>query len=1004
MLLKFSLALIFFLSFSRQSSALERILPRKFSYQEFLIQDTLLSPPSSGFDPFLLLNKGYSKEATLFIHKILQKMSLAEKIGQLFIASVPSKLSSEELSRISGFLINYHIGGISFLHGEPQKQYKLIGNFQKQAKYPLFIALDAENGLGMRIDSLIAFPKGLTLGAISDNELIYQMGVEIARESKVLGINLNFAPVLDVNDTPLNPIINERSFGDDPKLVALKGVAYMRGLQDGGIMAIAKHFPGHGSAETDSHVSLPLIQRERKALDSIDLHPFKELIKNGLTGIMVGHLNVPSLDPRVHLAASLSKPIVEGLLRNEFNFKGLIITDAMNMGGLQGMTTEMKDLKALKAGNDILLYPQDIPKTVKYIYSALDRGEISLTEIEAKVSRILRAKYALGLFDSKKDFSENKSSLFHLMNSSKAVLLKEKLVKASLTLLGNRNQILPLRNFEKEKMAVISLGEIKNNTFQRTLNKFAKFDQYDAWIDADSKVYQNLEDSLKSYHTVVVGLHNLEKSNLDNYGIRQSTLEFIQHLHNPNIILVVFGNPYLLSNFQNIPNVLLAYEDHEIEERLSAEVLFGAISPSGKLSVKISNQFQRGDGITYPESGRLQYSIPEELGIHSQDLLKVDSIALEGIKKHAYPGCVVLAAKDGKVFYEKAFGTHTYQDKSPTLTSDVFDLASVTKITATLLGVMKVYEQGLISMDDPIIKYLPELENTNKKDIILKDLLTHQAGLVPFIPFYLDAMKDPTAFKSDSSEIYSYRVADHLFERNNYYRNTIWPKVLASPLKTPGKYVYSDLSMYLMRAVVEKVSLQDLKTLVANTFYLPLGLSTMGYNPRDHIPIQRIMPTENDLVFRKQLLIGDVHDPGAALQNGVGGHAGLFSNASDLAILGQMLLNQGQYAGRIYLRPETLKLFNTRPYPKTNRRGLGFDKPELDPEKYPALPKMVSSETFGHTGFTGTCIWIDPQNKLIYIFLSNRICPDVNNTALSSLSIRPKIQAAFYEALNKAQK
>lgn len=402
--------------------------------------------------------------------------------------------------------------------------------------------------------------------------------------------------------------------------------------------------------------------------------------------------------------------------------------------------------------------------------------------------------------------------------------------------------------------------------------------------------------------------------------------------------------------------------------------------------------------------GKIERVKPEAVGASSKILKKVDSIAKNSIKRKVFSGCVVLAMKDGKIFYEKAFGTHSYKDKTPTKITDVFDLASVTKVTSTLLGVMKAYEQGLIQLDSPLSYYLPETRNTNKKDIIIKDLLTHQAGLVPFIPFYLEALKEKGVFSKDSGGIFTWRVADGMFERNNYFSETIWPRILESPIKTPGKYVYSDLSMYFMRAVLEKVCHKDLKSLVTDEFYNPLGLTTTGFNPRSHIPLERLIPTENDTLFRKQELKGDVHDPGAAMQNGVAGHAGLFSDAEDLAVLCQMLLNNGEYEGKIYFKPETVQFFNTRPYPKTNRRALGWDKPDLDPSKYTSVPPLASYETFGHTGFTGTCIWVDPRNKLVFIFLSNRVNPDANNNKITELSIRPKIHTVFYEALNSVTK
>jgi len=560
----------------------------------------------------------------------------------------------------------------------------------------------------------------------------------------------------------------------------------------------------------------------------------------------------------------------------------------------------------------------------------------------------------------------------------------------SIRVLRNSDGLLPLRNPQEKKIALIqvqSLGEeALNRTIFNTLSHYAQLDSFQIGKVESPELVESLKERIKTYNQQLVEIHGKTINSL--------TLGLLDKINNPNLILIIHAPKQTLSLFRNFSHIIWSDEVNEFTEQKSAEIIMGAGVPKG---------IKNTEGNSFAKLGRVSRVIPEEIGLDSRILDRVDSIALEAIKKKAFPGCVILAMKDGKIFYEKSFGTHTYTDNSPTRTNDVFDLASVTKISSTLPAVMKAYEQGLISLESPLSTYLPETRNTNKKDIRLIDLLTHQAGLVPFIPFYVQAIKENGVFSRDSNSLYSWRVADKMFERNNYFSEVMWPKILESPVKAPGKFVYSDLSMYFMRAVFEKVSHEDLKTYVTQVFYKPLGLTTMGFNPREKIPLNRLIPTEEDTLFRKQLLIGDVHDQGAAMQNGIAGHAGLFSDAQDLAVLGQLYLNEGTYGGRMYFRPETFRLFNKRPFPKTNRRALGFDKPDLNPEKYTSVPAMASSDTFGHTGFTGTCIWVDPKEKLVYVFLSNRVCPDAGNNKITEWSIRPKINTVFYEALKLAR-
>jgi len=944
-----------------------------------------------------------------WVDSILRTMTVDEKIGQLFMVPALSRANEANFQQLLLTVRQYHVGGIIFLRGGPQRQVNLTSRLQAASKIPLLISMDAETGPGMRLDSMLSFPKEMALGAIRDNTLIYKMGLEIARQCRALGVQMNMAPVIDVNDNPSNPIINERSFGEDKMNVALKGIAYMQGLQDGGVLAVAKHFPGHGDSFEDSHVTLPVIERSASEMDSLELYPFKRLINQGISGVMTAHLRVPAFEPTQNLASSLSKPIVTGLLKSKLGFSGLAITDAMNMKGVaRFFSPGERDMLALLAGNDIILFSEDLPSAYSTILRAVEQGQITSHEIDSKVRKILTAKYLTGLGQHHRlGGIENLHSaaltngLVKDLNRSQSFFLRQQLVEASLTVLGNRNKIIPIKDFAAPnlKISEISIGELNGNTFQQTLNRYAVVPGYSSWKDATEEEYTKIADSLKGSTTIIVALHNLEKSEKENYGIRGTTREFIDKLQaHARVILVVFGNPYLLANFADLKNAIVAYDDSPDAQKLVAELIFGAIGANGRLPVTASPQFKAGDGVVIEALGRIKYTVPEDVGLSYDPLLRIDSIARDAIARRAFPGCAIMALKDGKVFYQKAFGTHTYEDRSPVLLSDVFDLASVTKISSTVLASMKLYEQGMLDIRKPVSFYLPELAGSNKQTMTSIDLLTHQAGLVPYIPFYKAAMHNPGVFSRDSSLTYSIRVAADMYLRNDYFARIIWPEILYSPIKTTGKYVYSDLSMYFMRAVVERIAHKRLDTFVTENFYRPMGLLSMGFNPLDRMPRSRMMPTENDKEWRKQLLAGYVHDQGAAMQGGVAGHAGLFSDVNDLAILGQMLLQGGQYAGRQFFRSSTVNYFNTRPFPLTSRRGLGFDKPEKDPKSYPGV-EYISDSTFGHTGFTGTCIWVDPKYKLVYVFLSNRLCPNGDDSLLSAMRIRPKIQKVLYEVI-----
>lgn len=566
-----------------------------------------------------------------------------------------------------------------------------------------------------------------------------------------------------------------------------------------------------------------------------------------------------------------------------------------------------------------------------------------------------------------------------------------KSAEQSTVLLNNSKGIVPLMKLEDKKIASVNLGAAFPAEFDSTLNKYTEVSSFSVPSYSEQALNQ-LNSDLKLFNTVIIQVPATALAAKPNVALIRDLEKSRQ------VIAVVYGNPTALALLDSVAcPVIWSSLNSRVSSDFIAQLIFGGTAASARLTANVSPHFKRGDGYsTIPV--RLKYSVPEEVGINSDDIaLPVDAIVNEAIGKHVTPSAVVMVVKDGKVIFDKAYGTHTYTDTTHTRTTDIFDLASVTKITATTMAAMRLYEQKKINLDTTIGNYIPLARNTNKNDIKVRELLLHEAGLIPYIPFH-NYIK-PGDFSRDSSEAYPVKVADNYYIRPGYYEDVMLPRMLQSGLRGRGKYEYSDLSMYFMKEVIERQASEKLDQYVLNQFYKPLGMQTAGYNPRLRFDRSRIAPTENDTYFRHTLLWGYVHDQGAALAGGVSGHAGVFASANDLAILFQMMLNGGTYGGDRYFEPATVSMFTAR-QSKTSRRGLGFDR--WDPDRNTRYPsELASPETYGHTGFTGTCVWVDPKYNLIYIFLSNRLNDQPANK-LSSLRIRARIQDAVYEAIRKS--
>lgn len=938
-----------------------------------------------------------------WVDSVFRTLDEEQRIGQLFMVAAYSNRGSDHIQTITKLITDCHIGGLIFFQGGPYRQAALTNYYQGLAQVPLLISIDAEWGLSMRLDSTTQFPHQMTLGAIQDDKMVYRFGQEMARQCKRLGIHINLAPVVDVNNNPRNPVINDRSFGEDKYNVASKSIAYMQGMQDGGIMANAKHFPGHGNTDKDSHKTLPTVNRTRLEIDSIELYPFRQLMNRGLSSVMVAHLYVPALDTTANMASTLSKAVVTDLLKNDLHYTGLVFTDALNMKGVSAYyPAGVVDVKALLAGNDVLLFSEDVPTAIAEIKKAMAEGKISQAEIDVRVKKILKAKYLTGLNNYHPIDQRN---LGTDLNNFRTELLNRKLFESSITVLKNKNNLIPLANLSTGKIAALSIGATVDNDFLNGLKQYDALPVYALEKGAQLADFDFMESELSKYETVIVGLHGLSTKENKNFGITPQLKAFLTRVQEKSkVILSVFGNPYCLRNFENFEPIIMAYEDNKFTQNGVAQVICGGLWANGKLPVTASEVFKCGDGFSVTNAIRFRYASPEEVKMSSAKLADIDSLAKDAIAKGAMPGCQILVAKDGKIVYSKSFGTQSTTDSAKVDNFDIYDVASVTKVAATTLAAMRLYETGKLDLDRKLGHYLKDKKLGNKKGLIISDMMSHQAGLKSWIPFWKNSVAvngrgDLINYRPTPSAVYGTKVADKMYLRSDY-EETIWKDIIDSKIENEGTYVYSDLGFYFMKAVVEELAQMKLNDYVTKQFYVPLGLSHTSFLPLNRFPATDIIPTENDQDFRKQLLRGYVHDQGAAMLGGVGGHAGLFSNAYDMAVIMQMLLNNGTFGGKRYFKPETVQKF-TSTWGTVSRRGLGFDKPENGNGKGSPTCKSASPLTFGHTGFTGTCVWADPKYNVVYVFLSNRVNPNAENKKLVELNVRTNIQQVIYDAMQK---
>jgi beta-N-acetylhexosaminidase len=1046
----------------------------------------------------------YNKE---WVEKTLKSMTIDEKIGQIFMPRGNYSGKGYDPQKLLKWVKDYHLGGMVFFAGQPTTQAQITNDLQAASKIPMFIGEDFEWGVGMRMDSTVRFPYQMSLGAMAGNEdLIERMGREVGRQCSRLGVHINYAPVVDVNNNPNNPVINFRSFGEDKMNVTRKALAYMRGMQSQKLITSAKHFPGHGDTGVDSHFDVPLIAHDKTRMHDIELYPYKELIKNGLSGIMTAHLAIPALDNTPNLASTMSPKIITDLLKKELGFQGLVFTDAMDMeGAVKYFPKGEAIVRAILAGNDVIETFEDVPTAFNAVKKAITEGRIKEADLDAKIRKILMAKSYVGLDKYKPIKLEG---LVQDLNPIESDLLNRLFAESFLTLVKNDKDIVPIKDLT-QKIAVVSIDANGETPFQRMAANYTAVDAFSIPINAVDADIQKVVSASQNHDVILVGinLQNIRPS--AKYGISESNQKALAALtKSGKAIVVLFGNPFTLDKYPSLNEakaIIMSYQWTNYTEEATAQAVFGAIGFQGKLPVSVNKNYPIGMGISTKNMGRLSYGIPEMVGMDSRNLIRnIDSVVNVGLREKAYPGAVVQVAKEGRVIYKKSYGFHTYEAaekagfrvsdngqvftkdskndvmdekvKTPTTNpqsttpnpqntegvvklTDLYDLASVTKISTSALAVLQTMSDGKFDLNKTFADYYSDFANSNKANLKFKDMLTHKSGLRAWIPFWqncidsLQTVKNSVVFKEKYSKNfklgffqklfggakkvdgkiakairtdknmwkgcyspnsikwlpntfspvknsdYTVQINDNMWLHKDYYK-TIFNDIKTSPLKPEQGYVYSDLHYYTYPTLFAKLTGVEWETYLKKT-YKAIGANSLTYNPLRYYSKAQIVPTEYDSFFRKTLIHGYVHDEGGAMLNGISGHAGLFGNANDLMKLMQLYLQKGSYGGKQFIKPEVMDMATQYQFPEIkNRRGIAFDKLDFN-KKINNGPQSASELSYGHSGFTGTFTWIDPKYNLVYVFLSNRVYPTRENGKIGTLNIRTEVGEAIYRSLKK---
>ena len=928
---------------------------------------------------------------------VMEQMSLRAQMAQLLMPPVYSHADTTGWSEAEKWVTEFGIGGVICMQGTPAGQIQRLRRLQERSAVPLLVSTDGEWGLGMRLDSTRSWPRALTLGGSRDLDLTRSFGQEVGAMLRSAGVHVNFAPVVDVNSNAKNPVIGSRSFGEDPEWVGRLGTAYALGMQDAGVLATAKHFPGHGDSDSDSHLTLPSILHDTVRLNKIELAPFRQLTNAGVGAMMAAHLYIPALDSTLGQPSTLSPRIIDTLLRQDIGFQGLVFTDAMTMKGFTSFaTTSSPHADALLAGNDILLFPGDPQRVLAELQQAINDGRIDSLFIAEKCKRVLQAKSWCRVDEKPTGY----------VDTPEAEINHRSILSSSLTAVKNVENGLPFKAGIQSLSSLFigwdghpdaTFNAVIENIMGTSMDISSQAVSAGRFISEGAAIFRSLIAPKPQWMAIHIGgtSHSASKQHgINNDVIRQleRCAARASEAHIP-LVVIVYGSPYLLERLETVAALsdalIVAYQDDYRTIEQVAEALTGAGAAGGVLPVS-SGVFPAGTGHPWMGRQRLSFS---PVDFNRKALL--DSVVLNAIEGGAMPGCRLVVAHKGKVIHDGAYGT--IDGTEPVTKATVYDLASITKIAATTLALMHLEEQGLFDRSKPLSHYLPELDTLPIGDRLIEDILSHRSGLKAWIPFYLYALEDSTAFSPAATAEHSVFLSEQCFMRPAW-QDSVWRRVTEEPLDPVGTHRYSDMGYYALARIIEKLTDAPVDRWLQTTFYGPLGLSSMGYHPLSRSPLNLIAPTELDTVFRKTTVHGHVHDPGAAMLGEVAGHAGLFSNAYDLARLMYCFRMGGIYGRSELLRSETVHQWTSRfaDDPKY-RKALGFDRPDSESGEGPTCDQ-ASWSSFGHSGFTGTLAWADPDHDLVFVFLSNRIHPDAENRKLIQWNVRTELQQIVYQS------
>ena len=942
-------------------------------------------------------SKNYTEDAS-WAKSTLEKMTLRQKISQMLVYRMNMRFlsnSNKNLNKVIDLVSSDGIGGIHFWYGDVGTALTFLNKIQLLSKIPILIDADIENGLYQRFPEGTELPPFMGIAATGDSLLAYEAGKIVGREGRSVGIHLNFAPVVDINNNPLNPIINTRSFGEDPDIVSSFSSQYIRGLQESNMLATAKHFPGHGDTETDSHTSLAQIPSDSLRLWSTELEPFASAIQNGVDAVMVAHVNASDFQFNFDIPATLSKFWVTDILKDRLNFEGVIVTDAMSMGAITKRYSNFHGLvEAIKAGCDYIIISGDYKESIDILEELVLDGTIPISRINESALKVLRLKEKIGLNDNRLISLEGAQNILRDSTSQKVA---NEIARKSVTLVKNDGKFFPFKLKKKEKLYLFDLYDGKHTSKESITTKSIRGlggDLISFNLDETDKRY-TIDGILKSIprnSTIIVNAFVTPSSRKNRVSLPENLKRLLSQLSKKTnkLLLNSYGNPYLIEGFPKVKNYICSWKGNRLMQSAFVNALTGREEISGELPISIPGVAEKGDGIkirkkpvwfySKPEDEygkKIKWILPNEIGA---DVTSLNQYLENAIQDSAWPGNVLLASKSGEIFIHNSNGFHTYSKKREMSPSDIFDLASLSKVISTTAAIMILIDQKELKLDTKVYEIFPSILRSDdkfvneKKAISIRHLLTHTAGFPPFKKYFSMDIKK----REIINDICSTKL-----------------------LHKPGdETVYSDLGMILLGKIVEYITGTSLDIFVSDYIYKPLGMGSTFYNPSKK-KLKRIVPTEIVSGYREGLIHGEVHDENAHKLGGVVGHAGLFSSARDLAVFSQMMLNGGIYGGKRIFKKSTVNQFASRAMVDTNSyRCLGWDSPSGEASG----GIYLSDHSYGHTGYTGTSLWIDPDNDLFVILLTNSVHPKRDNKTPNYFDWRQRVHSGVYESLNITKK